>query len=123
MTLLAKSDFYAEIGKDDFLFRPKVYQDWTRQKMSELLMINDDNFVQTMIDFDLMYNTLSDHFLTKVDRMSMQHALEVRSPFLDYRLVEYARTIPVIWKVSLSRTKILMRDIIATLVPSRILNR
>jgi len=36
------------------------------------------------------YGTLSDGYLVKVDRASMLHSLEVRSPFLDRDLVEFA---------------------------------
>ncbi len=53
----------------------------------------------------------------------MAHSLEVRSPFLDYRFVELARRIPVKWKVTTSKTKIIMRDIITGIVPDAIVNR
>ncbi len=79
--------------------------------------------MQTIIDFDLLYNTIPDNFLVKVDRASMSQSLEIRSPFLDYRFVELARRIPTKWKVSISKTKIIMRDIIAGIVPDAIVNR
>ena len=37
---------------------------------------------------------LTDEFLRASDAMSMQHSLELRTPFLDYRLVELAMAIP-----------------------------
>lgn len=70
-----------------------------------------------------MYNTIPDNFLVKVDRASMSQSLEIRSPFLDYRFVELAKRIPTKWKVSISKTKIIMRDIIAGIVPDAIVNR
>ncbi len=37
---------------------------------------------------------LPNDMLVKIDRMTMAHGLEVRVPFLDYRLVEFAATVP-----------------------------
>lgn len=117
-----KEDFYAELGWST-LYRPESYKAWTRTKLKYLLERNHGNFTQTIIDFDLLYNTIPDNFLVKVDRASMTHSLEVRSPFLDFRFVELARRIPVKWKVTTSKTKILMRDIIKDIVPDKILSR
>lgn len=50
-----------------------------------------------------------DDILVKVDRMSMSHSLEVRSPFLDYRLVELALTIPTRLRVRGGVNKYLLR--------------
>lgn len=117
-----KEDFYAELGGST-LYRPESFKKWTREKLRYLLIKNHWNFVQTIIDFDLLYNTIPDNFLVKVDRASMSQSLEIRSPFLDYRFVELARRIPTKWKVSISKTKIIMRDIIAGIVPDAIVNR
>jgi asparagine synthase (glutamine-hydrolysing) len=76
-----------------------------------------------MIDYDLMFGTLGDNFLTKTDRASMSCALEIRSPFLDYRFVEFARKIPSKWKTNARKTKILMREIIRDIVPKSIVCR
>src|SRR5438128_10160450 len=69
--------------------------------------------------------SLPDDMLTKVDRMSMAHGLEVRVPFLDHQLVEMALSLPPAWLVSPwpVEGKRLLRDVAGPLLPPRILNR
>ena len=116
VSLLPPQDFYAEIASGAF-YKPQAYRDWSRGKLAECLAGAGGDFAQAMIDYDLLHNTLPDNFLVKTDRASMSVALEIRSPFLDYRLVEHARKIPSRWKAGLRRGKILMRDMIRGLVP------
>src|SRR5690606_12780371 len=56
-----------------------------------------------------MKTLMADDILTKVDRASMAVGLEVRTPLLDYRLVELAARMPV----ALRREKRVLRDITA----------
>jgi len=69
--------------------------------------------------------SLSDDMLTKVDRMSMAHGLEVRVPFLDHHLVEFALSLPPSWLVSPwpVEGKRLLRDVVTQRLPTGILNR
>jgi asparagine synthase (glutamine-hydrolysing) len=53
---------------------------------------------------------LANDVLVKVDRMSMAHALEVRCPLLDHRLVELAFRIPQSRKMPWLRPKHLLRQ-------------
>ena len=66
---------------------------------------------------------LSDGVLTKVDRASMAHGLEVRAPFLDTRMVRFAQTLPLAMKHRGTRTKIALRSALADRVPSAIRRR
>jgi asparagine synthase (glutamine-hydrolysing) len=66
---------------------------------------------------------LPDDILYKCDRMSMAHSLEVRPPFLDHRIVEFAGTLPQHLKVNGSKTKFVMRELLKAKLPDPILNR
>lgn len=52
---------------------------------------------------------LTDDILVKVDRATMAHSLEARSPFLDFRVAEFAARLPPSLKVANGRGKILLR--------------
>ena len=61
---------------------------------------------------------LPDDFLVKVDRASMAHSLEVRAPFLDHRLIEFAFSrVPSCWKVQGNETRRLQRILAAQWLP------
>jgi len=66
---------------------------------------------------------LPDDILNKVDRMSMAHSLEVRPPFLDHRIVEFAATLPASLKMQGSRQKIILKELMKKRLPEAILTR
>ena len=66
---------------------------------------------------------LPDQILALTDRMSMAVSLEARTPFLDYRLFEFASSLPGEWKVSGSNWKIILKEALGDLVPESILKR
>ncbi|HKV24863.1 MAG TPA: asparagine synthase (glutamine-hydrolyzing) [Candidatus Acidoferrum sp.] len=66
---------------------------------------------------------LPDDILNKVDRMSMAHSLEVRPPFLDHRIVEFAATLPASLKVNGSRQKVVLNHLMRNRLPQLILGR
>ncbi|MFZ3207839.1 MAG: asparagine synthase (glutamine-hydrolyzing) [Geobacteraceae bacterium] len=61
--------------------------------------------------------------LVKVDRMSMANSLEVRAPFLDYRIIEFAASLPSDWKIKGKNKKIILRKAFSRLLPEGVLNR
>jgi asparagine synthase (glutamine-hydrolysing) len=65
---------------------------------------------------------LPDDVLTKVDRMSMAHGLEVRCPLLDRRVVEFAFAVPAAAKMPRLRSKVLLRGVARGRVPAAILD-
>jgi asparagine synthase (glutamine-hydrolysing) len=70
-----------------------------------------------------MKTYLVDDILVKVDRMSMAHALEVRSPLLDHKFIELSATLPLILKLHGRTTKYLLRQGLIGQVPSSVLTR
>lgn len=61
--------------------------------------------------------------LVKVDRMSMAHSLEVRAPLLDYRVVEFAASLPSSLKIQGNNKKRLLKNAFEPYLPARIINR
>jgi asparagine synthase (glutamine-hydrolysing) len=61
--------------------------------------------------------------LVKVDRMSMANSLEIRAPFLDYRIIEFAASLPSEWKIKGNNKKIILKKAFSHLLPASILNR
>ena len=71
---------------------------------------------------DLRHRLLED-MLVKVDRMSMAHSLEVRSPLLDHRLVEFALSLSPSLKLQGWRTKAILRDTVRRYLPASTLRK
>lgn len=66
---------------------------------------------------------LQDDILVKVDRASMMHSLEVRAPFLDIDVVDFARRLPSDQKLRGGVTKWLLKRAVAPLLPAGITAR
>ncbi len=61
--------------------------------------------------------------LVKTDRCSMGASLEVRSPFLDDRLFDFARTLPEAYKLKGLQKKLILKQAFQGIVPSEIIER
>src|SRR5439155_20691851 len=72
--------------------------------------------------FDRQYS-LPDDILCKVDRMSMAHSLEVRPPFLDHRICEFAESLPIQLKIRGSSLKFILRELMKDKLPPATLRR
>jgi asparagine synthase (glutamine-hydrolysing) len=73
---------------------------------------------------EMEWNTqLPDQVLAFVDFLSMAHSVEIRSPFLDYRLVEYVATVPGQVKIRYGVVKDILKKAVAYLLPEGIVER
>ncbi len=66
---------------------------------------------------------LLDDLLVKTDRMSMAHGLEVRCPFLDTSLIEWAAGLPDAYKIRGTRLKYILKRAFRHLLPKEVLSR
>lgn len=62
-------------------------------------------------------------YLRDFDRASMQHSVEVRMPFMDYRLVEFCFKLPIEHKLGMGYTKRIIRDAVKEIVAKAIVER
>jgi len=72
--------------------------------------------------YDIKYY-LKDDLLVKVDIASMQYSLEARTPFLDYRIVEFALNLDENLKVRDHTTKYLLKQVLYDYVPKYLFDR
>ena len=79
-------------------------------------------YLNRFIWLDQLYY-LPDDILYKVDRMSMAHSLEVRPPFLDHRIVEFAATLPENMKIRGGRLKYVLRELMKDRLPHSVIAR
>ncbi len=83
---------------------------------------SNSKFVEKIMEIDIQ-SYLNDDILVKVDRASMKYGLEVRSPFLDVDVAEFAMSLPYEWKQhGVTRKKILI-DTFSKYLPAEIFHR
>lgn len=123
---------YLGVHLYDIQMRNCLYTDAFREELmgTSALDTIDTIYMQTrkwhpmnrMLALD-MQTWLPDNLLIKADRMSMAHSLELRVPFLDYTVVEYAATLPPHLKVRPPVKKYILKRILRNVLPSKILHR
>jgi asparagine synthase (glutamine-hydrolysing) len=103
--------------------KEKFFQAEYQNRKSEILKAIPDR--ETINDI-LLTDTqlvLSNDMLTKVDLMSMANSLEVRTPFLDYELVNFIFSLPGDFKINSTIRKRILQDTFKDELPAKLYNR
>jgi len=90
--------------------------------LSGLFSNKEADVLSQMLYFDTK-TWLVDDLLIKADRMSMASSLELRVPFLDYRLVEFAAKMPSKYKINNGQGKYILKKMMEGLLPDEIIYR
>ena len=91
--------------------------DWFKWYESSLYL--SKNPIQKAADLNIKL-WLENDSNVKVDRASMAYSVEVRSPFLDYRIIEFARSLPVSYRFSRGKRKKILKDILKNYIPKSV---
>lgn len=105
--------------KNHFLVNTLDLSDLEERKY---LYHENKNIYERISDFDLK-TYLNWDINTKVDRASMAFSLETRAPLLDYRVVEFSRSIPTDFKFNRDNQKRILKDILYKHVPEEFFDR
>lgn len=120
LTTKTRNDFIENIFSRKGLLLKKKNQSWMKhyqgyKKWSTI-------FLQKAADLNIKL-WLENDSNVKVDRASMAYSVEVRSPFLDYRVIEFARTLPMKYRYEEGRQKKILRDILKEYIPEEVFDQ
>jgi asparagine synthase (glutamine-hydrolysing) len=97
-------------------------QAFEERKKNILKYLDEDGDFNEFLYTDMQL-VLPNDMLTKVDLMSMAHGLEIRVPFLDYTVVNFAFSLPAEFKVDGNMKKKIVQDAFRSHLPKELYNR
>jgi len=103
--------------------KPQIVADAIFDDLNRYISEADTGNFDSQRDYLFFRTYLMDNILVKVDRASMQHALEVRAPFLDRDVVDLVNTFPKKFKQKGLNTKYILKKTMVGKLPTDIINR
>ncbi|MEY3289442.1 MAG: hypothetical protein RLZZ419_1684 [Pseudomonadota bacterium] len=114
---LYTKDFTATLdGQPSDLPTRKLFEQFEQMSAQAQPLLNSMLYVDTK-------TWLPDDLLVKADKMTMAASVELRVPFLDYQVLEFAASLPQHYKVSGWKLKRILKAALAKTIPQEILNR
>ena len=104
---------------ENWVLNSKEPPNFIKANFNQLSNLTD---VEIVMVLDTMFY-LSDDILVKVDRAAMSQSLEVRVPFLDHNVVEYAWRLPLHFKLHEDSSKWVLREVLKRYVPMSLIDR
>ena len=119
--------FYRKVLLEDQIKKIRCHKNEFPNAVTEIVTeiekkFSAENYLMSRVSISEITTYMQNVLLRDTDQMSMAHALEVRVPFLDYKLVEYVLNLPDEMKFPISPKKLLV-DAVSDLLPSEIVNR
>lgn len=113
------------------ILRFKLTDSWLRESINHfyrskrdlVLQFSKNIFRVDFLSYQSFHLTTLPTILRNFDRASMQHGVEVRMPFMDWRLVSYVFSLPMQSKIGHGFAKRILRDAMKTLMPESIRQR
>jgi asparagine synthase (glutamine-hydrolysing) len=114
----SNSDYYMKLNSFDI----DVIRDLLNVDESLFNKYQDLPLIESIQRNDIDFYLPND-ILVKVDRSSMINSLEVRSPFLNHKVVDHAMTLPREMKIKKNSTKFVLKEILGEYVSKSFVNR
>ncbi|MHC4270566.1 MAG: asparagine synthase (glutamine-hydrolyzing), partial [Planctomycetota bacterium] len=118
---LIKVGCFPEYRKNE-LYTGDFINSIEKRPLNYLSNISDRDLQTRYLFFDSKAY-LPDDILVKVDKASMARSLEARIPILDYRLIEYAATIPPYKKIQGNNQKVIFKKALKNLLPEQVFTK
>jgi asparagine synthase (glutamine-hydrolysing) len=116
MSLIEPSDLFGILNKDllDSRFLESYFDSWEKVVAEDMTLTMQRHDILNYLPGDLMY---------KVDIASMSVGLEVRSPFLDHKVIEFGLALTRRQRVRVSHGKHILRLLANDLVPNGLIHQ
>lgn len=118
-----RGDFYSK----GFLTHNLAAENWVNGSKGVATVLSEgefnfDSFYDEMMAMDQI-SYLPNNNLVKVDRSAMANSLEVRVPMLDFRVIDFAQSLPVTLKIHNGKMKWILRQVLYQYVPEYLIER